>query len=365
MNETSRTVVDALFRRKKAPRVAIKDHPWADTMTKWVTQGYPVDDKGNAIDPIDHFGYDEAGVGGWFDTLPLRNVREVLEETDEWIVTRNGAGAAYKSWKHKSGTPEHMDFRMISREVWDRDYRPHLLTLDRSRLDIEGTKTALAQRREQGKWCTFGHVFVWETMRGSMGDICLYESMSLDKGWVHDFNRVYTDFYKMHWQALIDGAGKPDSVTLCEDMGYRDHIFCSPAMFAEMIFPYFREIVEFFHRQDILVTLHTCGLVGPLLDMIVEVGFDALNPIEVKAGNDPLAIARNYADKLTFIGGLDERVLETHDRGLIRREVTRLIQGMKDANASFVFGSDHSISTNVDYADYLYAVEVYKELCAY
>ena len=365
MAETSRMIVDALMRRTKAPRMAIKDHPWADTLAKWVTQGYPVDDQGKPVDVVDHFGYDESGVGGWFDTIPIRGVNEVLEETDEWIVTRNGAGAAYKSWKHKSGTPEHIDFRMTSREAWERDYRPHLLELDRGRLNIEGTRTALAQRRQQGLWTSFGHVFVWETMRGCMGDICLYESMALDKAWIHDFNRVYTDFYKMHWRALIEEAGKPDSVTLCEDMGYRDHIFCSPAMFAEMVFPYFREMVEFFHGYGILVTLHTCGLVGPLLDMIVEVGYDALNPIEVKAGNDPLQIARKYADKLTFIGGLDERVLETHDHALIRREVTKLIQGMKAANASFIFGSDHSISTNVDYADYKYAVEVFRELCEY
>jgi hypothetical protein len=33
----------------------------------------------------------------------------VLEETDEWEVKRNGSGAALKYWKHKMGTPKHID----------------------------------------------------------------------------------------------------------------------------------------------------------------------------------------------------------------------------------------------------------------
>jgi len=364
--ENSRTIVDALMRRKKAPRMAIMDNFWGDALTQWTRQGYPANDKGEPADVVTHFGFDLAGVGGWFDLFPLKGFSEIVEETDEWKVVRNGAGASLKWWKNKSGTPEHVDFRMTSREVWERDYRPHVLELDRSRIhDPEWHKTTLAQRREQGLWTHYGNLFVWENMRQSMGDVCLYESMALDKEWIHDYNRVYTDFFKNHMRVLLEESGKPDGVWMYEDLGYRDHTFCSPAMFAEMIFPYFREMIEFYHSYDLPVTLHSCGLVEPLLDMIVEAGFDALHPMEVKAGNDPLRIARKYADKLTLIGGLDERVLETHDRARIRAEITRIIQGMKSAGASYIFASDHSISTNVDYQDYLYAVEVFREQCAY
>jgi uroporphyrinogen decarboxylase len=109
------------------------------------------------------------------------------------------------------------------------------------------------------------------------------------------------------------------------------------------------------------VVLHSCGLVEPLLDLIVDVGFDALNPMEVKAGNDPLRIAAKYGDRLAFLGGLDARVLETHDKALIHRETAALIEGMKNLGARFVFASDHSISSNVDYADYQNALEAYHQ----
>lgn len=34
---------------------------------------------------------------------------------------------------------------------------------------------------------------------------------------------------------------------------------------------------------------------------------------------------------------------------------------MKARHARFVYGSDHSLSTNIDYDDYLFALEVYRE----
>ena len=61
------------------------------------------------------------------------------------------------------------------------------------------------------------------------------------------------------------------------------------------------------------------------------------------------------------MGGLDARVLESGDRALIRREVAALIEGMKSRGARYIFHSDHSLSTNVDYDDYRYALDVYRE----
>ena len=363
--QNSREVIDSLLRKRPAERVGLHDSPWGDTLRKWTAEGYPRDAKGEPVNPVDHFGFDLAGGGGWFDILPLRGQSEIIEETAEWKVVRNGAGACLKWWKNKSGTPEHMAFHMTSREVWDKHYRPHLLEVDRQRLNVEQTRQTLAQRRAQGKWTHYGHMFIWENMRQSMGDICLYESLLLDPDWIHDYGRVYTDFFKAHYRILFEEAGVPDGIWVYEDMGYKHKLFAAPEVFDRLIFPYFRELVAFFHGYGLPVVLHTCGYVEPLLDMIAEAGFDALNPMEVKAGNDPLAIGERYADKLALVGGLDERVLESGDRGLIRREVTRLIQGMKQRGVRFVYGSDHSISTNVAYADFAYALEVYREHMMY
>ena len=348
-------------RGRGAERVGLLDGPWSDTLRKWVTQGYPADAEGKPLDPVDVFGFDIAGVGGWFDPNPHRGFSEVLEETDEWRVTRNGAGAALKYWKNKSGTPEHVDFLMTSRKVWEDEYRPHLLEPDRRRMSIEATREALQKRRRQGLWTHYGHMFIWETARQSMGDICLYESMLLDPGWMHDYNRTYTDFYKAHFRILFEEAGVPDGVRIFEDLGYRNGLFCSPRVLEELIFPYYKDLVDFFHSYGLPVMLHSCGMIEEALPLIVGAGFDCLDPMEIKAGNRPLDYAARYGERLAFMGGLDARVLESGDRALIRREVAALIEGMKSRGARYIFHSDHSLSTNVDYDDYRYALDVYRE----
>ena len=62
-----------------------------------------------------------------------------------------------------------------------------------------------------------------------------------------------------------------------------------------------------------------------------------------------------------FVGGLDERILESRDRAAIRKGVTAFMRGMKSRQARFVYASDHSLSTNIDYDNYLFALEVYRE----
>ncbi|MBI3991023.1 MAG: hypothetical protein HY350_02630 [Candidatus Omnitrophica bacterium] len=390
--ETSYSVVDNLLRKKKAERVALMDGPWPETISTWVAQGYPVRkahkevgeqiwrradgryDKAEKVgeyeEPVpvwEHFDYDLVSVGGWFDLLPLHGYSELIEETDEWTISRNGAGAALKYWKHKCGTPEHVDFKMTSREIWEKDYRPHLLKWDEKRLgDLNVTRKNMSDAKKKNKWAHYGHMFIWEYMRQSMGDITLYESLMLDPGWIHDYCRVYTDAYKKYYTALFKQAGMPDGIWMYEDLGYKCGLFASPKVFREMIFPYYKEVVDFLHSYKLPVILHSCGSVAEAVPMIVETGFDALNPMERKAdGNDPFLFAEKYGGKIAFIGGLDVRVFETNDKNVIRKEITNYIDGMKARGARLVFASDHSVPPTVSYSTYKYIVEVYRERMMY
>ncbi|MCP4167379.1 MAG: hypothetical protein GY759_16030 [Chloroflexi bacterium] len=388
---TSYKLVDNLIRGEKAERVAVMDSPWSETIAAWVEQGYPtrtaykeageerwiaedgrwidVEVEGEYEEPVpawEHFDYDLVGILPWFDVMPLRDYDELIEETETWEVRRNGAGASLKWWKHKSGTPEHVAFDMITREIWERDYRRHLLELDPERVDVKEARKNMERAAEAQKWIHFGHMFVWEIMRQSMGDVTLYESLLLDPDWIHDYSRVYTEFFKKHFAYMIEQVGMPHGIWLYEDLGYRNGLFASPKVLAELIFPYYRELVDFFHGYDLPVVLHTCGSVAQALPLIVEAGFDALNPMERKAkDNEPFVFAEQYGDQLAFIGGLDARVFESNDRTIIRREVTDYIEGMKARGARLVFASDHSISPNTRYDSYRYALDVYREHMLY
>lgn len=369
--QTGREAIDNLMRgriragarKPQADHVPLHDSPWGDTLARWVSQGMPANDQGLPVDPVVHFGFDMAGCAGWFDWHARRGYSETVEETEQWRVVRNGSGALLKWWKHKSGTPEHIGFHLTDRHVWDREYRPLLETFERQRLgDLQAAARNLEHWRGKGRWAFYGHQFVWENMRASMGDYTMYAALATDPEWIHDFCRVYTDMWKAAFRILIEEAGRPDGIWIYEDLGYRDRLFCRPALLETLIFPYYRELVEFFHGYDLPVVLHSCGYQAPAIPLVIQAGFDALNPMEVKAGNDILRYAEQYGDKLAFIGGLDARILESGDRERIRKGVTAFITGMKSRGARFVYGSDHSLSTNINYDDFKYSLDVYREL---
>lgn len=401
---TSRQVIHSLYRGKRAERVGLVGQPWPDTLVAWVQQGYPTrmvykeageqrrrydwadgimdnmcmdteaaGEYEEPVPPWEHFGFDVIGVGPSFDAWPLRGgpggtlaSGQLIEETDEWVIRRNGAGATMRWWKHKFGTPEHIGFHMVTRDIWERDYRPHLLDLDPGRVRVEEMRKNLAAARETGLWVNMGHEFIWERARQSMGDVCLYESLILDPEWIHDYNRVHTDFYKKHWAYVFEQVGLPDSIWLYEDLGYKNGLFASPVTLERLIFPYYKEMVEFLHDYGLVVCLHTCGSTAEALPLIVEAGFDVVNPIERKAlNNDPFLFAEEYGDRLAFCGGLDARVFESNDKDIIRREVADYVEGMKARGARLVFSEDHSISPNTRYESYLYALQVCREHMRY
>ena len=215
LNSNSHTLIKNTFLGTSVDRVGLTDSPWSDTLLLWVQEGYPtrwvhkkvgqqhwrsddgqweeVAEEGDYEEPVppwQHFQYDMVGIGPWMDYLPLRDYDETIQETSAWKITRNGAGASFKFWKHKMGTPEHIDFRMVSREIWESDYKPHLLYLDPLRIDLEELRTSREEAEASQVWTHYGNIFIWEIMRQSMGDITLYESLLLDPGWIHDFGKV-------------------------------------------------------------------------------------------------------------------------------------------------------------------------------
>ena len=361
--QTSREVIDRLFRADHPERVGLRDSPWHDTLTKWSGQGYPTDDHGKPVDPGDHFDFDMVGVGG-FEWKAKLEAETTTEETDAWKIVRDGNGASFKWWKHKSGTPEHVDFAMCDRRTWESEYKPHVAGSARRRAtpDVLTTiRTNIDRVHAHGKWADLGFRGLWENMRGAFGDISLYENMLLDPDWIRDYCRTYTDLYKDEITIALSEAGTPDGVWFFDDLGYRGATFCSPRLYEELIFPFYVELIDLIHDHGIPVILHTCGYTESVLDLIVGAGFDGLHPMEVKAGNDPLRIADRYADRLVFIGGLDARIIESHDRDLIRAGIAGYLDGMKERGARLVFGSDHSLSTLIDHDDFQFALGVYRD----
>ncbi|MBC7317116.1 MAG: hypothetical protein H5T70_11900, partial [Chloroflexi bacterium] len=92
---------------------------------------------------------------------------------------------------------------------------------------------------------------------------------------------------------------------------------------------------------------HSCGNVTPFVAEWADLGVDLLNPLEVKAGMDPLALKAQYGDRMAFWGGLDARLYEEPEA--MWAEMERIIPVMKEGGG-YIAGTDHSVPDTVSLA---------------
>ena len=147
-----------------------------------------------------------------------------------------------------------------------------------------------------------------------------------------------------------------------DDLGYKGTSFFSPALYRELVQPYHKRAVDWAHDRGMVARLHSCGNINELLPDILATGIDALNPIEVKAGMDPLQLKRDYGDELLLHGGVNAVLWD--DRECIIAEIERVVPKLKE-NGGYIFASDHSIHAGVSLENFRAIIETVKRCGSY
>ncbi len=358
---TSKEIIKTLMKRQIPDRMGIDEHFWIDSYAgKWLEQGYP-----QGIAPDIYFDFDIIMCGGTLKFEPYPNRQEIIEETDQYIVSKNGFGATMRKWKSGYGTPEHLFFELTSPEVWKK-YRPALLDISTSRFkNLDKQKENLRYSKKHDKYSLFSSPFIFELMREGIGDENFLPAMALEPDWIKDFCQVYLDFYKNHYDLLFKETGVPDGFLIYEDMAYSKGLYCSPNMLKELIFPYEKEFISFLHDYNIDVIFHCCGNMRQAIPSFVEIGIDCLQAMEVKAGNDIREIAEVYGDKICYMGNIDIRALCSHDQRIIKDEIMSKFEYIKANRIPYIFHSDHSIPGEITLAEYKDILQIVKQNCHY
>ncbi len=103
-------------------------------------------------------------------------------------------------------------------------------------------------------------------------------------------------------EAVKRGA---DCIWLANDFAFNQGPFISPEILWEFDFQYEKRIVDEVHKLGVPVVLHTCGNQTLTLDMIADLGVDALHAMQPSAGNDIREIKKRYGKKFSLIGNVD------------------------------------------------------------
>ncbi len=177
---------------------------------------------------------------------------------------------------------------------------------------------------------------------------------------IHRIGQFYLDCAR----AQIEAAeGWLDGFVIWGDVAYKNNMFFSPEYWREYFKPWVKAIADYAHSKGLMVIYHGCGNVNKILEDYIEIGIDAMNPLEAKAELDAVELRRKYGHKLGICGNSNIQVWETGDKERIRREVIRKLNAAK--GGGYIFQSDHSVSSSVSGHTYDYIVKLVREYGKY
>ena len=325
-----------MYEHREADRIPIIDSPWAGTLRRWRREGMP-----DGADWRDYFDIDKTeGIG--VDITPRYEVK-VLEDTDRYQIVTTSWGVTLKNFKELDSTPEFIDYKVVDPEAWaDAKAR---MTLDDDRIPWAHLKNNYERWRAEGRWIEAGFWFGFDVTHSWMAGtetvlVALYE----DPDWARDMFDTYLDRCIALFGRIWDAGYRFDAISWPDDMGYKGTTFFSKEMYREILRPVHKRAVDWAHERGIYAHLHSCGDVMSFVDDLVEIGIDCLNPLEVKAGMEPLTLKKQFGDKLALHGGINAVLWD--DREAIVGEIDRLVPVLKE-NGGYIFSSDHSIPNSV------------------
>jgi len=355
------------LRHQEADRVPISDFFWGSFLERWRKDlGLPA-----GTDIYRYYDLD------WIVTVPNMDPHikpfEILEETGEQVIVRTGFEAVIK--KHFADPmPAFLEFETDSLEKmaafqfddpWDdrRYFSPGDNQIAgvgdgfvrNSPAWIETVKSLYPDFPVYGSVCE-GQEMLWRII-GSQ-NVMLWIGLYPDE--IGRFVERLGEFSLGLAKAQIKAAaGLLDGMVIWGDVAYRKDLFFSPGYWRKYFKPIVKAIVDECHSHQLPVIYHGCGNVRRIFADFAEIGVDAYNPLEAKAGLDVIDLRRQYGHKIGFCGNMDVITWAHGTEDEIKRMALTKLNAAK--GGGYIVQSDHSVPSNVSGQNYDYLVRLVRE----
>ncbi len=359
------------LRHEEPDRVPISDFFWGSFLERWREEkGLPAD-----TDIYTHYDLD------WIVTVhnmdPHIKDFEILKETDEEVVVRTGFEAVLRK-KFADPMPEFIGFDTDTIEKAEAfefddpaDERRFFKGGDNQ---IGGVGDGYA--RNLPPWIeTVQSLRPYIPTYGSQCEANEYMTRIVGPEnllmWAGLYPERFGQFVKRtnEWalemlKAQIKAAdGQIDGMVIWGDVAYRKDLFFRPDYWRKWYKPGLKAMVDVCHENNLPVIYHGCGNVKRIFADYIEIGIDAYNPLEAKAGMDVVDLRREYGHQIAFCGNMN--VMEW--AGLSKEELKPIV--LRKLNAAkgggMIFQSDHSVPRNVSAENYEYVVNLVREYGQY
>jgi len=155
-----------------------------------------------------------------------------------------------------------------------------------------------------------------------------------------------------YWRAALGALGDVvDVVAEGDDYGTQQSLLVSPATFRTLFKPRLAALVREMKRgaPDAFVFFHSCGSVRRILPDLIEIGVEALNPVQTTAvGMEPRELKREFGRDIAFWGGgVDtQSVLPRGTPAEVADDVRLNLDALAEGGG-YVFGTVHNVQADV------------------
>jgi uroporphyrinogen decarboxylase len=359
------------LRHEEADRVPISDFYWGSFLERWRQDlGLPAD-----ADIYKYYDLD------WQVTIPNMDPHvkqfEMLKETDEEVVVRTGFEAVLRK-KFADPMPAFLRFETDSidkmrafefDDPWDD--RRYFSAGDNQIAGVgdgfarnsppwvDTLKTLYPDFPVYGSICE-GHETLWRIIGSE--NVMLWIGLYPDE--IARFVERINEFALEVTKAQIKAAdGLLDGMVIWGDVAYRKDMFFSPDYWRKHFKPGVKAIIDVCHEHGLPVIYHGCGNVKRIFEDFIEVGVDAYNPLEAKAGLDVVDLRRQYGHRIGFCGNMNVLEWAEESQEGLRAIVLRKLNAAK--GGGYIFQSDHSVPSNVSGQNYEFVVNLIRQYGQY
>jgi uroporphyrinogen decarboxylase len=171
----------------------------------------------------------------------------------------------------------------------------------------------------------------------------------------------FTEFYVDYFDRMFSAApGMIDILRIADDLGMQDRLLISPELFDQYFAPRLRRLVDMSHGHGVKVMFHSCGAIAPLIDGIIDLGVDILDPIQVTAnGMMPETIKAQFGSRICLHGAIDTQYLLPQGTPEEVRRTTRKMMDVLGGGGGYICSPSHVLQTDVPTAN---IVALYEEV---
>ncbi len=179
-----------------------------------------------------------------------------------------------------------------------------------------------------------------------------YVDLAADPEFASALMNHYLDIRLRIAERALEEVGENLDVVFAtsDDLGMIDRTIVSPEMYRELIKPIQKRTFDFFKDRTKAKRFYHCdGSVYPIIEDFIEIGTEALNPIQISAAGmgDTKRLKREFGSRLAFWGAIDtHHVMPYGTVEEVRQEVHRRIHEL-GPGGGYILCAVHNIQPEV------------------